>query len=281
MQVLWKKFQKKLIDANLAECGIEVGVPNVGYSYNVFQQAVLHIVTQGEGIFTYNNETHHLKAGDMFLLEQGMEVEYKPSFSNPWTYYWVGINGKQILTYLSRSSIVDTHVLINKNTKDIQSIIKKICNLSQTIQSNNSHDILIMQHIYQLVYALQDKFPKHFSVQVDIVNEDIQYAVEYINSNYQKDITIVDVAKSVNISRSHLFKLFKRNLNCSPKEYLTYIRMYHASQLLINTNLLINEISSKIGYKDPLLFSKNFTKHFEISASEYRTCFSVHQTNTD
>ena len=57
--------------------------------------------------------------------------------------------------------------------------------------------------------------------------------------------------------------------------------MYHASQLLINTNLLINEISSKIGYKDPLLFSKNFTKHFEISASEYRTCFSVHQTNTD
>lgn len=278
MQVLWKKFQKKLIDANLAECGIEVGVPNVGYKYCVFQQAVLHIVTEGEGIFTCANGTYHLQAGDIFLLERGMEVEYKPSFSNPWTYYWVGMSGKQLLTYLSRSSIVDNHVILSKDTKDIKYIIQKICNLAQSIQSNNSHDILIMQYIYQLVYVLQEKFPKHFTVQVDIVNEAIQHAVEYINSNYQQDITIVDVAKSVNISRSHLFKLFKQNLNCSPKEYLTYIRMYHASQLLINTNLLISEISTKIGYKDPLLFSKNFKKHFEISASEYRECFSTYQT---
>ena len=53
MQVLWKKFSKKLIDANLVECGIEVGVPNLGYNYTVFQTSVIHIVTHGEGIFKY------------------------------------------------------------------------------------------------------------------------------------------------------------------------------------------------------------------------------------
>lgn len=275
MQVLWKKFQKKLIDANLAECGIEIGVPNVGYNYTVFQKSVLHIVTQGEGTFSYAGETYHLTAGDIFLLERGMEVEYKPSFSNPWTYYWVGMNGKQILNYLSRCSIVDSHVILGQDTTDIKNIIQLICKLSQSIESNNSNDILIMQYLYQLVYTLQDKFPKNFSVQVDIVNEDIQHAVDFINTNYQKNITVEDVAKSVNITRSHLYKLFKKNLGCSPKEYLTYIRMYHASQLLIHTSTLISDISRQVGYKDPLLFSKNFTKHFEISASEYRHHFSI------
>ena len=275
MQVLWKKFQKKLIDANLAECGIEIGVPNVGYNYTVFQKSVLHIVTQGEGTFSYAGETYHLTAGDIFLLERGMEVEYKPSFSNPWTYYWVGMNGKQILNYLSRCSIVDSHVILGQDTTDIKNIIHLICKLSQSIESNNSNDILIMQYLYQLVYTLQDKFPKNFSVQVDIVNEDIQHAVDFINTNYQKHITVEDVAKSVNITRSHLYKLFKKNLGCSPKEYLTYIRMYHASQLLIHTSTLISDISRQVGYKDPLLFSKNFTKHFEISASEYRHHFSI------
>lgn len=275
MQVLWKKFQKKLIDANLAECGIEIGVPNVGYNYTVFQKSVLHIVTQGEGTFSYAGETYHLTAGDIFLLERGMEVEYKPSFSNPWTYYWVGMNGKQILNYLSRCSIVDSHVILGQDTTDIKNIIQLICKLSQSIESNNSNDILIMQYLYQLVYTLQEKFPKIFSVQVDIVNEDIQHAVDFINTNYQKHITVEDVAKSVNVTRSHLYKLFKKNLGCSPKEYLTYIRMYHASQLLIHTSTLISDISRQVGYKDPLLFSKTFTKHFEISASEYRHHFSI------
>src|SRR5699024_7045270 len=81
----------------LKVCGIEIGVPNVGYKYSVIRDAVLHIVTHGEGVFIYNGKTHTLKEGDMFLLEKGMDVEYKPSFSNPWTYYWIGLSGKQIL----------------------------------------------------------------------------------------------------------------------------------------------------------------------------------------
>ncbi|ATH58991.1 MULTISPECIES: AraC family transcriptional regulator [Staphylococcus] len=274
MQVLWKKFQKKHIDADLVECGIEIGVPNVGYKYSVIKEFVLHIVTHGEGVFIYNGKKHALKEGDMFLLEKGMDVEYRPSFSNPWTYYWIGLSGKQILDYLQRCHIVDKHVIMNQETSEISHTIQKICNLSKSIDTNNSNDILIMQYLYDLAYKLQKQFPKIFSVNVDIINEDIQNAVTYINANYQNNIMIVDVADYVNVTRSHLFRLFKKNLNCSPKAYLTYIRMYHASQLLIHSNILINEIARQVGYKDPLLFSKSFTKHFKISASEYRNQFA-------
>ncbi|XVK96961.1 AraC family transcriptional regulator [Staphylococcus nepalensis] len=269
-----EKISKKHIDADLVECGIEIGVPNVGYKYSVIKEFVLHIVTHGEGVFIYNGKKHALKEGDMFLLEKGMDVEYRPSFSNPWTYYWIGLSGKQILDYLQRCHIVDKHVIMNQETSEISHTIQKICNLSKSIDTNNSNDILIMQYLYDLAYKLQKQFPKIFSVNVDIINEDIQNAVTYINANYQNNIMIVDVADYVNVTRSHLFRLFKKNLNCSPKAYLTYIRMYHASQLLIHSNILINEIARQVGYKDPLLFSKSFTKHFKISASEYRNQFA-------
>ena len=65
-----EKFQKKHIDANLVECGIEVGVPNVGYQYTVIKDAVLHIVTNGEGTFKCQDVEHHLKEGDIFLLKK-------------------------------------------------------------------------------------------------------------------------------------------------------------------------------------------------------------------
>lgn len=274
MQLLWKKFQKKHIDANLIECGIEIGVPNVGYRYTVIKDAVLHIVTEGEGTFKCSGIEHKLKEGDMFLLKKDEAVEYYPSFSKPWTYYWLGMSGKQIINYLNRCQIIDNYVIVNKDTSDIKKIIQTVCELSKTIGSQNASDILIMQNLYQLVYKLQELFPKTFSTEIEIINEDIQHAVDFINTNYNNNIMVVDVANHVNITRSHLFKLFKKNLNCSPKDYLTYIRMYHASQLLINTNLMICEIALKVGYKDPLLFSKIFTKHFEISASKYRINFS-------
>lgn len=274
MQLLWKKFQKKHIDANLIECGIEIGVPNVGYRYTVIKDAVLHIVTEGEGTFKCSGIEHKLKKGDMFLLKKDEAVEYYPSFSKPWTYYWLGMSGKQIINYLNRCQIIDNYVIVNKDTSDIKKIIQTVCELSKTIGSQNASDILIMQNLYHLVYKLQELFPKTFSTEIEIINEDIQHAVDFINMNYNNNIMVVDVANHVNITRSHLFKLFKKNLNCSPKDYLTYIRMYHASQLLINTNLMICEIALKVGYKDPLLFSKIFTKHFEISASKYRINFS-------
>ena len=46
--------------------------------------------------------------------------------------------------------------------------------------------------------------------------------------------------------------------------------MYHASELLKQTNLPIKQIAENVGYQDPLLFSKNFKQHFEMTATNYR-----------
>ena len=64
--------------------------------------------------------------------------------------------------------------------------------------------------------------------------------------------------------------MFIKYLGESPQKYLLNLRMYKATLLLKETDLSISQISSNIGYDDPLFFSKTFSKHFSISASQYR-----------
>src|SRR5699024_10404265 len=160
---------KKHIDADLVECGIEIGVPNVGYKYSVIKEFVLHIVTHGEGVFIYNGKKHAFKEGDTFLLEKGLDGEYRASISTPETCYWFAIRGKQSVDYIQRCHIVDKHIIMKQETTEISHTIQKICNLSKSIDTNNSNDILIMQYLYDLAYKLQKQFPKIFSVNVDII----------------------------------------------------------------------------------------------------------------
>lgn len=53
-------------------------------------------------------------------------------------------------------------------------------------------------------------------------------------------------------------KCLKKHIDQSPQHYLIHIRMYHASQLFKETDLQSQEIADRVGYKDPLLFSRAF-----------------------
>ena len=57
-------------------------------------------------------------------------------------------------------------------------------------------------------------------------------AIKYIQFNYSHDISIDDVAKSVGVSRSHLYRVFMLNVGQSPIDYLTEYRINEACKLL-------------------------------------------------
>jgi len=95
-------------------------------------------------------------------------------------------------------------------------------------------------------------------------------ALKYIRENYNKDITLEDVARNVYISPYYLSHLFKEELNITFLEYLTMVRMEEAKKLLKDTSLSIVAIASQVGYEDASYFSKVFKKYVGISPAQYR-----------
>lgn len=270
MQILWKKYVKENFEMNVDECGIEQGIPGLGYNYEVLKNAVIHYVTKGYGTFKFNGKVFNLKQGDIFILLKGMQVEYVPSIDDPWEYYWIGFSGSNANEYLNRTSITNSCVANCEENSKIPQIILNMCEISKTYNPSRSDDILLLKELYSLLYALIEEFPKPFEYKDKELHTYIQDALNFINSNYMHSITVQEIADYVNLSRSYLYKMFIKNLGISPQRYLINLRMYKATLLLKGTKLPIGEVASSVGYSDSLLFSKTFSKHFSMSPLNYR-----------
>lgn len=270
MQILWKKYVKENFEMNVDECGIEQGIPGLGYNYEVLKNAVIHYVTKGYGTFKFNGKVYNLKQGDIFILLKGMQVEYVASIDDPWEYYWIGFSGSNANEYLNRTSITDSCVANCEENSKIPQIILNMCEISKTYNPSRSDDILLLKELYSLLYALIEEFPKPFEYKDKELHTYIQDALNFINSNYMHSITVQEIADYVNLSRGYLYKMFIKNLGISPQRYLINLRMYKATLLLKGTKLPIGEVASSVGYSDSLLFSKTFSKHFSISPLNYR-----------
>lgn len=255
---------------NVDECGIEQGIPGLGYNYEVLKNAVIHYVTKGYGTFKFNGKVYNLKQGDIFILLKGMQVEYVASIDDPWEYYWIGFSGSNANEYLNRTSITNSCVANCEENSKIPQIILNMCEISKTYNPSKSDDILLLKELYSLLYALIEEFPKPFEYKDKELHTYIQDALNFINSNYMHSITVQEIADYVNLSRSYLYKMFIKNLGISPQRYLINLRMYKATLLLKSTKLPIGEVASSVGYSDSLLFSKTFSKHFSMSPLNYR-----------
>ena len=95
-------------------------------------------------------------------------------------------------------------------------------------------------------------------------------AKRYVNENYSKNITVSDVAKYVSLSDSWFSRMFKKETDSNFTDYLNYVRIEKAVELLKTTNLSVNEIYGEVGYGSRNHFYMMFKRYTGYSAQEYR-----------
>jgi len=98
----------------------------------------------------------------------------------------------------------------------------------------------------------------------------VERAIKYIDSKYNKDISLDDVSREVDISPYYFSKIFKEETGRNFVEYVTDIRMSRAKELLTETDLSMKEICCEIGYSDPNYFSRSFKKNTGLTPTEYK-----------
>ena len=100
-----------------------------------------------------------------------------------------------------------------------------------------------------------------------IINE----AKLYISEHYTNpNLMLSDVASAVNMSKSRFSTVFSQHSGMTFTEYLIYVRLNKAKELLRNSNTKSSQIASDIGYNDSHYFSYIFKKNTGMTPSEYR-----------
>ena len=98
----------------------------------------------------------------------------------------------------------------------------------------------------------------------------IKEAINFIEQNFQNDISIEDVAAVCGINRSYLGRIFRTRTGRSPQEFLISYRMTKAAELLKLTTLSVSDIGCAVGYENPLHFSRAFKNVYGVSPREWR-----------
>lgn len=98
----------------------------------------------------------------------------------------------------------------------------------------------------------------------------IEQAKKYISEHYAENITLNDVANSIDLNSSYFSNLFKSEEGINFSDYLLETRMKMARKLLRDPTLKIYEIGCKVGYEDAVSFGRAFKKKVGMSPKEYR-----------
>ena len=93
---------------------------------------------------------------------------------------------------------------------------------------------------------------------------------DYIESNYSKNITLNDAAKSVFLSPSYLSKLINERTGYSFRRLVNMARITEAVRLLENTDKSISEVAYLTGFSDHSYFTKVFRRHTGVNPSSHR-----------
>ncbi len=98
----------------------------------------------------------------------------------------------------------------------------------------------------------------------------VMEAVSYMESHYAEQLTIEQVAEAAGYSAAYFSRLFQKQLGKSYSEYLSYIRIKHASRLLLNTDKSVTEIAMETGYQYPGNLSASFRLKTGLTPQQYR-----------
>lgn len=102
------------------------------------------------------------------------------------------------------------------------------------------------------------------------INKNTEKAVEYIRNNLDKPLSVKEISKNVNVSKSTLYKNFRDSFNCTLSEYINSLRTDKSVYFLENTDMSIEEISAVSGFSSASYYSEVFRGIKGISPSKYR-----------
>jgi AraC-like DNA-binding protein len=106
----------------------------------------------------------------------------------------------------------------------------------------------------------------------------IQKAFDYMNKNYDKQITLKDMAKLVNMTEVSFSRFIKKRTGISFIDSLNEIRIGHASRMLIDTSNSITEVSYSCGFNNISNFNRLFKRKKGCTPKEFRENFSGTRT---
>ena len=155
------------------------------------------------------------------------------------------------------------------HTQDLEGMRAALSSIYSSRGLQPQDEAAMVGYLYLFIAALMRETSESRPHSTSSSSQYVLNAIKYIQFNYSHDISIDDVAKSVGVSRSHLYRVFMLNVGKSPIDYLTEYRINEACKLLRAGHLSIAEVAVSVGFFDQFYFSRVFKRAKGVPPSKY------------
>ncbi|PQJ79598.1 AraC family transcriptional regulator [Polaribacter porphyrae] len=225
--------------------------------------------TKGKGEIYSDGTKNLISPNQFFIIPKNVKHEYRADESDPWSIYWFHFKGDIAEKLYNRYKLTNT-----ENYKNVPFSIEKINqfekifnlfslnNLENHIEYSN---LLSLSFISSFIYY-------DFKSDINLVNKEsiIDDIKNYLLQNLGKSLNLNEIADKFNYSKSYLHTKFKKNTGYSIMVFFNLKKTQKACEYLNYTDLSIKEISFKVGFEDPLYFSRIFKNFMGESPRYYR-----------
>jgi AraC family transcriptional regulator of arabinose operon len=230
----------------------------------------LNLSVSGTGHYNCIRRELLAERGDMVLLSPDAMYDYRRAHhASHWTHDWVYFQpNPRVLDWLNWAEI-GPHIYHLKVPDADYPAIKAL--FESTLDFDPTADSLseaLLLNIIEQIFIRCSRFST--CAGKGYTDSRVTNAMNYINSNLEKSLTVEDISQHVQLSKTQLSALFKDNTGNTLINWREGRRIAKASQLLTQSTLQIQEIAEKIGYEDPLYFSRTFSRLIGCSPRQYR-----------
>lgn len=212
----------------------------------------------GEGVFESNGHTYRVSPGKAMLANIPSEHRYYfPENSSHWTFLFLLIRPDLILPNWEEAKRKLGEVFYAPPSSRLIRLLDGVWEEANNGRITDSYTS--SAHVFQFVSELcrYAAAPQHERSEWP---EKVRLATAYIDSHYDRMISLELLSEQLGVSKYHLLRIFKAATGLSPNDYCNRVRIENAMKLLNDTNWSVERIAEQVGFSSGSYFIKVFRK---------------------
>ena len=259
-------------------------IENAGRSFQIpvhwHDEFEIIYVRSGFLTVSISGESYIGKTGEAFVVSPG-NLHLMGSQSGTVDYYtflfplkYISFRTDDMLDEKLLEPLNSGHLMICPRVNDTA---KELC--EQLIEiyeaKNDESESKITTQVKTKIILLQfilEMWKKGFVIENDTSGRNTveKEMVSYIQQNFTGKISLREFGEQFHLSEKYISRYFKEHFHITLSQYVTYLRLEHAKQLLQDTDIPVTDVAMQSGYQNVSYFIRSFQKAYAVSPLKYR-----------
>ena len=259
-------------------------IENAGRSFQIpvhwHDEFEIIYVRSGFLAVSISGESYIGKTGDAFVVSPG-NLHLMGSQTGTVDYYtflfplkYISFRTDDMLDEKLLEPLNSGHLMICPRVKDTA---KELC--EQLIEiyeaKKDESESKITTQVRTKIILLQfilEMWKKGFEIENDTSGRNTveKEMVSYIQQNFTGKISLREFGEQFHLSEKYISRYFKEHFHITLSQYVTYLRLEHAKQLLQDTDIPVTDVAMQSGYQNVSYFIRSFQKAYAVSPLKYR-----------